>query len=143
VVGAPRDGVGVPTTQHPPAHPCACVGLVRGRPWDVCHVGSGVGAVPRAARSGRRGTWVSSAGAPPPTPGTRSVVSTVWRSSPRSEEELSELPECVLCERLVRRAERGVKKRDKANPFFSNEKPGAHAVERLSDEGEGGQWVSK
>jgi len=33
----------------------------------------------------------------------------VWRSSPRSEEELSELPECVLCERLVRRAERGVR----------------------------------
>jgi hypothetical protein len=32
----------------------------------------------------------------------------VWRSSPLSEEELSELPECVLCERLVRRAERGV-----------------------------------
>jgi hypothetical protein len=58
-VGAPRDGVGVPTTQHPPAHPCACVGLVRGRPWDVCHVGSGVGAVPRAARSGRRGMWVA------------------------------------------------------------------------------------
>lgn len=51
----------------------------------------------------------SSAGAPPPTPGTCSVVSTVWRSSPRSEEELSELPECVLCERLVRRAERGVR----------------------------------
>jgi len=46
--------------------------------------------------------------APPPTPGTCSVVSTVWRSSPLSEEELSELPECVLCERLVRRAERGV-----------------------------------
>jgi len=46
--------------------------------------------------------------APPPTPGTGSVVSTVWRSPPLSEEELSELPECVLCERLVRRAERGV-----------------------------------
>ena len=36
-------------------------------------------------------------------------MSTVWRSSPLSEEELSELPECVLCERLVRRAERGVR----------------------------------
>jgi hypothetical protein len=31
------------------------------------------------------------------------------RSSPLSEEELCELPECVLCERLVRRAERGVR----------------------------------
>jgi hypothetical protein len=47
--------------------------------------------------------------APPPTPGTGSVVPTVWRSPPLSEEELSELPECVLCERLVRRAERGVR----------------------------------
>jgi len=35
-------------------------------------------------------------------------MSTAWRSSTLSEEELSELPECVLCERLVRRAERGV-----------------------------------
>ena len=37
-----------------------------------------------------------------------SVVSTVWRSSPLSEEELSELPECVLRECPVRRAESGV-----------------------------------
>ena len=35
-----------------------------------------------------------------------SVVSTVWMSSPISEEELSELPECVISERPVRRAER-------------------------------------
>ncbi len=62
----------------------------------------------RSCRVLAKGYVGSSAGAPPPTPGTRSVVSTVWRSSPRSEEELSELPECVLCERLVRRAERGV-----------------------------------
>ena len=38
-----------------------------------------------------------------------SVVSTVWMPSPISEEELSELPECVIGERPVRRAERVVK----------------------------------
>jgi hypothetical protein len=58
--------------------------------------------------------------APPPTPGTCSVVSTVWRSSPLSEEELSELPECVLSERLVRRAERGV------SPCLSSLKDAVH-----------------
>ena len=45
--------------------------------------------------------------APPPTPGTCSVVSTVWRSSPLSEEELK-LTMCVFVNAWYGAARRGV-----------------------------------
>ena len=97
--GPSRDRDGAPTRTRPTGGCVPCWIRRRSRATSCQEqLARSQRARSQRARSGRKGQC----GAPPPTPGTCSVVSTVSRSSPLSEEELA--TRVCVHERLARRA---------------------------------------